>query len=202
MSGDVTTATDAELYGTTVPPEPARMLRAGPLAARLEAGNLRYLAYAGTEILRAISFVVRDRDWGTYAPEIAGLSVEERPESFTVAYRATCRGPATLRYAVRIEGQATGSLRFDAEPVAAQVAEEAMPPAEPLAYTAAEEISDPPIMEAVTVDVASEEQDQDEEEERQPDDVDGNRIDFEPARPVRARKTGFLDWIPFMSMRC
>lgn len=105
------------LFGTEAPPEPSRALSAGPLAARLEAGNLRHIAFAGTEVLRAIGFVVRDRDWGTYAPEIENLEVVETPEAFTVGYRTTCRGPALLRYAVRIEGTAEGRLRFEAEAV-------------------------------------------------------------------------------------
>ena len=71
--------------------------------------------FGGTEILRAVSFVVRDRDWGTYAPEISGLAVEEELNSFTVTYSAVCRGPSLLRYRARIEGKADGSLRFEGE---------------------------------------------------------------------------------------
>ena len=106
-----------QLYGTAVPPVEPRVLRAGPLSAALEAGNLRYLAFGGTEILRAVAFVVRDRNWGTYTPEIADLEVAEGPDAFTVAYAAVCRGPALLRYRARIEGRADGSLRFEAEAV-------------------------------------------------------------------------------------
>ena len=107
------------LYGTAVPPAARRTLRAGPLTAELEAGNLRYLAFAGTEILRAVSFVVRDRDWGTYAPAISDLEVTEAPDAFTVAYDAVCRGPSLLHYRARIEGKADGVLRFEAEAVPA-----------------------------------------------------------------------------------
>ncbi len=106
-----------ELYGTAVPPVEARALKAGRLEAALVAGNLRYLAFGGTEILRAIGFVVRDRDWGTYAPEISELAVTEEPERFVVSYAAVCRGPALLRYRARIEGRADGSLSFAAEAV-------------------------------------------------------------------------------------
>ncbi len=106
------------LYGTAVPPAEARVLSAGPFSARLEAGNLRYLRFGDTEILRAVAFVVRDRDWGTYAPEISGLEVSEGLDEFLVTYAAVCRGPAVLRYRARIEGRADGTLRFDAEAVA------------------------------------------------------------------------------------
>ena len=106
------------LYGTAVPPAEARVLSAGPLSARLEAGNLRYLRFGDTEILRAVGFVVRDRDWGTYVPEISGLEVNESADGFAVTYTAVCRGPAVLRYRARIEGRANGVLRFDADAVA------------------------------------------------------------------------------------
>ena len=103
------------LYGTAVPPETGRVLAAGPLAVRLEAGNLRYLTFGGVEVLRAVSFVVRDRDWGTYAPEFSGLAAEEGPDAFVVRYEAVCRGPSLLRYRARIEGRADGVLCFEAE---------------------------------------------------------------------------------------
>jgi hypothetical protein len=107
-----------ELYGTAVPPVTGRLLAAGPLTVRLEAGNLRYLTFGGTEMLRAVAFVVRDRDWGTYAPEISGLTVEGREGAFSVRYDAVCRGVAVLRYRARIEGRADGSLSFEAEAAA------------------------------------------------------------------------------------
>jgi hypothetical protein len=93
-------------------------LAAGRLTARLETGNFRYVCFDGVEFLRAVAYVVRDRDWGTYAPQIEDLEVEERPEGFRVSYRGTCRGAtATLRYAATIEGHADGRLRFAAEAV-------------------------------------------------------------------------------------
>jgi len=53
------------LFGTDEPVTPPRVLRAGMLSAELEAGNLRYIRWNGEEVLRAISFIVRDPDWGT-----------------------------------------------------------------------------------------------------------------------------------------
>src|SRR5690606_6076238 len=77
------------LYGTDEPVPPPRLLKAGPLTAELEAGNLRYIRYGGVELLRAVSFIVRDRNWGTYNPEISDLEVEETSGGFRVRYRAT-----------------------------------------------------------------------------------------------------------------
>ena len=39
-------------------------------------------------MIRPISFIVRDKNWGTYNPEIANLAVEETATRFTVAYDA------------------------------------------------------------------------------------------------------------------
>ena len=49
-------------FGTDEPVAQPRLLSAGPLTAELEAGNLRYVRWRGIEVMRAISFIVRDRD--------------------------------------------------------------------------------------------------------------------------------------------
>jgi hypothetical protein len=104
------------LYGTEEEVPPPRVLRAGRLSAELEAGNLRYLRWDGEEVLRAVSFIVRDRDWGTYAPEISDLRVEEDGDAFRVSLRAvTGDGEQSLSYEARIEGRADGTLTFDGE---------------------------------------------------------------------------------------
>ncbi|MBN9025395.1 MAG: hypothetical protein J0H20_07230, partial [Rhizobiales bacterium] len=74
------------LFGTDEPVAPLRILRAGALTAELDTGNLRHIRYAGVEIVRAISFIVRDRNWGTYNPVISDLAVDERADGFTVTY--------------------------------------------------------------------------------------------------------------------
>jgi hypothetical protein len=43
-------------------------LKAGPLTVDFVAGNLRTIRYEGHEVLRAIAYVVRNSDWGTYKP--------------------------------------------------------------------------------------------------------------------------------------
>lgn len=106
------------LFGTDAAPPP-RLLRAGRLTAEFEAGNLRYIRFAGAEMIRAVSFLVRDRGWATFAPEISGLTITEEPGRFHAAYTATVRdGAASLTYAARIEGWDDGSLIFSADAVA------------------------------------------------------------------------------------
>ena len=55
---------------------------------------------------------MRDRDWGTYAPRILGLSVREHAEHFDVSYEA-CVDDCVQRlsYSVSITGTPLG-LRF------------------------------------------------------------------------------------------
>lgn len=105
---------EIRLFGTDEPVTPPRVLRAGTLSVELDAGNLRYIRLGGTEVLRAISFILRDRNWGTYAPSIENLKIKEDTDSFSVAYEATCMDDTQeLRYTAQITGHADGALRFD-----------------------------------------------------------------------------------------
>jgi D-apionolactonase len=104
------------LFGTEQAVAPAKMLRAGPLSVELENGNLRYVRYRGVEVLRAVAFLVRDKNWATYGPILEHLKVGQGPDNFTVSYEATCQDASQeLRYRATITGRADGSLRFDAD---------------------------------------------------------------------------------------
>jgi D-apionolactonase len=103
------------LCGTEEIGPPSRKLTAGPLTAELENGQLRYVAFKGVEALRGIAFLVRDRNWGTYTPQIDSMSVKEEAGSFTVEYRAVCADAnQRLQYVARIIGSNEGELMFDA----------------------------------------------------------------------------------------
>ena len=102
-----------KLCGTEQPDVPGRVLTAGPLSVELDNGNLRYLRVGGVEVLRALAFLVRDENWGTYIPTLSELVVEQRADSFSVRYRASCeRSGQALSYDARIEGRSDGSLEF------------------------------------------------------------------------------------------
>jgi hypothetical protein len=104
-----------KLFGTIVPEAKARILRAGPLTAVLDNGALRYMRLNDVEVLRAIAFLVRDENWGTFTPEIGKLAVKQGKVGFEVSYEARC-GDArrALTYKARITATADGGLRFDA----------------------------------------------------------------------------------------
>ena len=87
------------LFGTEQAVARPKTLRAGPLTVELENGNLRYVRYHGVEVLRAIAFLVRDRNWATYGPVIENLKVGQGPDDFAVSYEATCKDASQeLRY--------------------------------------------------------------------------------------------------------
>jgi D-apionolactonase len=103
------------LFGTEEPVTPPKLLRAGPLTCELEAGNLRYIRLGGKEALRAASFIVRDKDWGTYNPKISNLEVRQEADSFRVSYDARCQDDVQeLTYRATITGAPDGSLAFEA----------------------------------------------------------------------------------------
>jgi hypothetical protein len=95
--------TDAFLiYGTReVEPQPIRLM-AGKLTADLSGGNLRTITYDGVEVLRAVSYLVRDRDWGTYAPQIADMTIDQTDNAFAVSYVAHCEGPDGTDLTIRV----------------------------------------------------------------------------------------------------
>jgi hypothetical protein len=101
------------LTGTEQPDVLGRTLTAGPLSVELDNGQLRYLKLDGIEVLRAVAFLVRDENWGTYVPRISNLKVEQRADGFSVSYRAVCsKGSQEIAYEASIEGRADGSLEF------------------------------------------------------------------------------------------
>ena len=101
------------LYGTEQEDPPARLLRAGPLSVEFENGALRYVRFGGFEVLRAIAFLVRDENWGTFAPAISDLEIEEGAAHFAVSYRAVCTDARQrLTYRATISGTGDGTLAF------------------------------------------------------------------------------------------
>jgi hypothetical protein len=105
-----------KLFGTEEAVGETTALSAGALEATLDTGNLRYIKISGKEAIRAISYLVRNRNWGTYNPEITNLKIDQGAAGFTVSYDALCKDDQqSFRYAARIEGRADGSLSFAAE---------------------------------------------------------------------------------------
>lgn len=111
MSGEL-----LRLYGTSEREPQSRVLAVGDLSVVLQDGNLRTLRFRGHEVLRAIAFLVRDKDWGTCGAVIVNLVVEETAAGFSVRYDARFSAPsgANLDCAVSIAGSAEG-VTFSAD---------------------------------------------------------------------------------------
>jgi hypothetical protein len=104
------------LFGTEEEVTPPQILKAGELSAEFEAGNLRYIRYAGMEMIRAVSFIVRDRNWATYTPLLSNLLIEQDPEGFAVSYEAETKdNDQAFRYSAKITGSAKGAIEFSVE---------------------------------------------------------------------------------------
>lgn len=104
------------LCGTEELEAPLRTLRAGSLSVAFDNGALRYIHVGTIEILRGISFLVRDENWGTCTTVLDDLRIDERPDAFAIAYRATCAATSgRLIYRARVSGSGDGALSFVAE---------------------------------------------------------------------------------------
>ncbi|NVD42046.1 hypothetical protein HT585_24575 [Ensifer sp. HO-A22] len=81
------------LFGSDESEPTVQRLQAGQLSVDLVGGNLRAIRFAGREVLRGISFLVRDRDWGTCEAALDGVQIEEVADRATVRYTARFVAP-------------------------------------------------------------------------------------------------------------
>ena len=102
------------LFGTEEATGAPRTLAAGPLTAELQNGELRHLSYGGVEVLRGVSFLIRDGEWATYAPEITNLVVDDSGDGFRLTYDGRCADDAQeFRYQAEIAADANGDISFN-----------------------------------------------------------------------------------------
>ncbi|HTH61709.1 MAG TPA: hypothetical protein VL689_16325 [Paraburkholderia sp.] len=105
----------AQLGTTQTEPAPTKLV-AGPLSVEFQGGALRYLRYAGQEVIRAISFLARDENWGTHSLDLSDVQIQQRDDRFDVRFTGAC-GPTggELRLSASIAGRADGTLEFRAQ---------------------------------------------------------------------------------------
>ena len=104
------------LYGTSLPPAPRLLLRAGRLSAELVEGSIRRLAWDGIEIVRGIAFLVRDDAWGTLPARLGNPVVTADAGHFSVRFAGEIEGhDASFAFAARIDGNADGRFTFAVE---------------------------------------------------------------------------------------
>ena len=101
-----------KLYGTEEPPPVQTLLTAGPLTATFEDGQLRWIKIGETEVIRAIAFLIRDRNWSTAIPEIEDLRIDQSAAGFNVTFTARCPTiDGSFVWRGEFTGKADGTLR-------------------------------------------------------------------------------------------
>ena len=104
-----------KLTGTDSVDPKSRTLRAGALSVEFGNGALRYIRVGDVEVIRAIAFLVRDKNWGTFTPEISNLKLSQKKDGFAISYHARCGdAAATIAYDATITCNAAGDLDFAA----------------------------------------------------------------------------------------
>jgi hypothetical protein len=104
-----------ELYGTEEPLPAVRRFAVGALSFALVGGEVREVRFGGAEAIRAIQYLVRDRDWGTLAPTISDMVVDER-DGLHITYGARCDTAEESRLDYRLTIRATPtSLEVEVE---------------------------------------------------------------------------------------
>src|SRR5262249_38949073 len=98
-------------HGRNEPPTEMRELRAGTLSCLLDGIDLRYVCNGDDELVRRLFVAVRDEAWGTVAPQIRDLQVEDGGDSFCVSFDALHEsGELRFRWRGLLAGTADGVL--------------------------------------------------------------------------------------------
>ncbi|MCC6314502.1 MAG: hypothetical protein IT337_10865, partial [Thermomicrobiales bacterium] len=105
-------------YGREEPLPERRELRAGPLTAVLEHGDLRLVRLGDEVVVLRLYGAVRDRNWDTIEPRFTRYEVEEGAGGFEVRYTAQCfGGEVDFAWEGRLSGTPEGVIvcEFDGE---------------------------------------------------------------------------------------
>ncbi len=98
-------------YGRNEPLPERHALRAGPLTAVLESGDLRYIKLGDDLIVLRLYAAVRDRDWNTIEPKYLTYEMQQDDEGFRVRFSAEHQaGDVNFRWDGMIAGAADGVI--------------------------------------------------------------------------------------------
>lgn len=92
-----------ETFGTAAKPQAGRQLAAGPLTLQFSGGSIASIRFRGCEVLRGISYLVRDENWGTCPAILSRPVIRTSGNRCDIRFKAEVRnGPRVLRYAAVI----------------------------------------------------------------------------------------------------
>lgn len=92
-----------------------RAVTLGPVRLSVVAGDLRGLTFDGVEVLRRLSYPVRDPDWGTHPTETVEERLEDGPEGIRYTHRFRGRTAAFAGVFTAEVGLEAGGARLWAE---------------------------------------------------------------------------------------
>ncbi|HEX5993205.1 MAG TPA: hypothetical protein VFY70_11600, partial [Thermomicrobiales bacterium] len=75
-------------YGLNEPLPQRHDLRAGPLTAVLEGGDLRYVRLGADTVVLRLYTAIRDRNWGTIEPRFLSYELDDDGDGFAVRFVA------------------------------------------------------------------------------------------------------------------
>ncbi len=108
MSGAGEPGAAVALFGELRGPAAERReVSVGVLSFTIEGLALRWIRFAGVEVLRGVAFVVRDRDWGTYQPVVAIEEFARNTDGIRIRLGARIvEGEATLACRIVVQAAA------------------------------------------------------------------------------------------------
>src|SRR5262245_4292373 len=75
-------------YGKDEPLPERREVRAGPLTAVVEGGDLRYVKLGPDQVVLRLYAAIRDRNWNTIEPRFLEYQLEQGEDSFSLRFVA------------------------------------------------------------------------------------------------------------------
>ncbi|MGH2615810.1 MAG: hypothetical protein ACRDJC_11260, partial [Thermomicrobiales bacterium] len=87
-SGPVEFSANVKMYGRDEPLPRRHELRAGPLSAVLEGGDLRYVKLGDDTVVLRLYAAIRDRNWNTIEPRFLRYELDRGDEGFTLQFAA------------------------------------------------------------------------------------------------------------------
>ena len=98
-------------YGRNEPPPRRTLLRAGPLSALWEGGDLRAVRLGDVEILRRVYVSARDENWDTIPALLTNVSTDVREDRFIITYDAVNSSRnLELQWHATITGEPDGTI--------------------------------------------------------------------------------------------
>ncbi|WP_372658952.1 hypothetical protein [Hydrogenophaga sp.] len=118
-SSDARAADALRVWGTPQRTAPSRVLSAGKLRCEWSEGSIRHLRWRGVELIRGISYLLRDTHWGTAPCAVEGFELDQAADQFVARFVLVMRLPeGRLRAAAVVRGHAHGHFSFQVDAVA------------------------------------------------------------------------------------